>query len=342
MPVYPVQTGNGRQITGEGMFYSSTIDQQLYTEFMEQMKKLNASYIRAQRQKPLWERPTVKEIKADVDRRDIKGAAKCADQYINRKTRQWKRTLAIHSKQKGKNRSNYFSEEKIAIYTVITGTYDLIYEPYCRPDNCDYFVFTDADFDDSASTWQKREIPDSLKGLSDIEKNRYLKMHPQELFDAYKYSIYVDGNIQIVTDLTEYINKLGPVGIGAHLHPVRDCVYEEMQEVVRQGKERKEHIRRHAEYMKETGMPRHYGLLECNVIAREHHNSICRKIMEEWWQEFEAYSKRDQISLPHILFQNGIKVQEAGVLGDNVRTNPSFRIFSHTGSSQLPESLTDE
>ncbi len=316
------------------MFYSSTIDQQFYTESMEQMKRLNVAFIRAQRQKPLWERSTVKELRKDIGQGDIKGAVECADQFVRRRTRQWKRARAVDRRQKGGKRNNYFSEDRIAIYTVIIGAYDQIYEPYCWPDNCDYFVYTDADFDDSSSAWQKREVPDSLNRLSDVEKNRYLKMHPQELFDEYKYSIYVDGNIQIVTDLTEYINKLGPVGIGAHLHPVRDCVYEEMQEVVRQGKEREENIRRHTKYMKETGMPRHYGLLECNVIAREHHNSTCMKIMEEWWQEFEEYSKRDQISLPHVLFQNGIREKEVGVLGNNVWTNPSFRIFKHLENSQ--------
>ncbi len=318
------------------MFYSSTIDQQFYTESMEQMKRLNAEFIRAQRQKPLRERSNVKELRQDVGQGDIKGAVECADQYVRRKTRQWKKARAVDRQQQGGFRNNYFSKDRIAIYTVITGAYDQIYEPYCLPDNCDYFVFTDEDFDDSFSAWQKKEIPDSLKGFSDVEKNRYLKMHPQELFDEYRYSIYVDGNIQIVTDLTEYINKLGTVGIGTHLHPVRDCVYEEMQEVVRQGKEREENIRRHAKYMKETGMPRHYGLLECNVIAREHHNPTCIKFMEEWWQEFEEYSKRDQISLPHVLYKNGIQVQEVGILGDNVRINPSFRIYRHARNTKYP------
>ncbi len=315
------------------MFYSNTIDQQFYTESMEQMKRLNASYIRAQRKRPLRERPTVREFKEDVERGDFKRAVHCADQYVRRKSGQWRRSRKARGRQQGESRSNYFSEEKIAVYTVITGAYDQVLEPYCQPDNCDYFIFTDEDVEDSTSAWQKREIPDSLNGLTDAEKNRYLKMHPQELFDEYKYSIYVDGNIQIVTDITEYINELGPVGIGTHLHPVRDCVFEEMQEVIRQGKEREENIRRHAKYMIETGMPHHYGLLECNVIAREHHNPICIKVMEEWWREFEAYSKRDQISLPHVLYRNKIQVQEIGILGDNVRTNPSFRIFRHTGDS---------
>ncbi len=312
------------------MFYSSTIDQQFYIHSMEQIKKLNAAYIKSQWKKPLRERPTVKELKRDINRKDIHGAVQCVDRYAQRKTRQWRRSCAT---------TNYFCEDKIAIYTVITGAYDHVLEPYCLPDNCDYFVFTDIDFDDSASAWQKREIPDSLQGLSDIEKNRYLKMHPQELFDEYKYSIYVDGNVQVVTDLTEYVNKIGPTGMGTHLHPVRDCVYEEMQEVVRLGKEENGNIERHEAYMKRTGMPRHYGLLECNVIAREHHNRTCIKLMEEWWQEFEMYSKRDQISLPHVLYKNGIKVQEVGILGDNVRTNPSFRIFRHARNDETSESI---
>lgn len=76
-------------------------------------------------------------------------------------------------------------------------------------------------------------------------------------------------------------------------------------------------------------MPKNYGLLQCNIIVREHNNPLCIKIMEEWWQEFQKYSKRDQISLPHVLYMNNVKVEQVGILGNNVYMNPSFRILLH-------------
>ena len=76
-------------------------------------------------------------------------------------------------------------------------------------------------------------------------------------------------------------------------------------------------------------MPKNYGLLQCNLIVREHNNETCIKIMQDWWQEFKNYSKRDQISLPHVLYKNNIKIENVGILGNNIYPNPSFRILTH-------------
>ena len=40
-------------------------------------------------------------------------------------------------------KENYFSSERIAIYTCITGGYDSVIEPLFIPDNCDYYLVTD-------------------------------------------------------------------------------------------------------------------------------------------------------------------------------------------------------
>ncbi len=307
------------------MFHSDTIDESLYTEMMEQIKKTNANQMRH-----LKRQRNVRKFWDYLRNGHFREAAGAISSYIKIKLN--RRNQANTGKKDLPNQTaapNYFSTERIAVYTVITGDYDDVLEPYCTPDNIDYFLFTDRNFDDSASAWKQQGIPSCLDGLSDAAKNRYLKMHPHILFPDYNFSIYVDGNIQIFTDLTEYINILGPEGIGTHLHPDRHCAYEELEAVVAFEKESIDNARRHALYLEETGMPHGYGLLECNVIAREHHNSVCIRIMEQWWQEYMEYAKRDQISLPHVLYMNGIRVDDVGVLGDNVRANPSFRVISH-------------
>ena len=76
-------------------------------------------------------------------------------------------------------------------------------------------------------------------------------------------------------------------------------------------------------------MPHNYGLLQCNVIVREHHNEMCKKIMEEWWEEFLKHPQRDQISLPYVLYKNKIPTNKISILGNNVYNNPSFRVILH-------------
>ena len=226
---------------------------------------------------------------------------------------------------------NYFSEERIAIYTCIIGKYDSIIEPGFIPDNCDYYIITDQPVPVN-SRWKTIDIhkyDTQIVGLNNIEINRFFKMMPHILFPEYKYSIYLDGNIKPVSDLTEFINLIGACGIAAHKHSIREDVYREAEVLKVLKKDTPDRINKHIEHLRNTGMPEQYGLIECNVIAREHHNPLCMKVMQDWWNEFRNYSKRDQISFVHVLFINGITVDEVGTLGNNVFENPALRKVGH-------------
>ena len=166
--------------------------------------------------------------------------------------------------------------------------------------------------------------------MSNIDKNRFVKMFPNLFFKEYKYSIYVDGNVQILTDLTEYINKIdSEIGIGIHKHHLRDCVYDELIAITKMNKKNRVMAKEYKKKLDNNNMPKNYGLLQCNIIAREHSNKVCQKIMKEWWNEFESGIKRDQVSLPYVLYRNNITVDSVGTLGNNVYNNPSFRIINH-------------
>ncbi len=306
------------------MFFSDTVDEAFYADIMEQIKRLNTDYVKENDRGSLSDRPIIRNLRKDFKNGDMRGAVRHLKGYIMKKT-----GLTNDTPPDGGGKADYFSSERIAVYTAITGGYDRLMEPYCRPDNCDYFAFTDSGSDDPHSAWKRISVPAFPDAMSDAERSRYVKMHPHELFPGYEYSVYVDGNVQIMTDMTEYVNKIGPAGIGIHMHPIRDCVFEEAERAVRLKKADPDDVRRHESYLRDDGMPEHYGMLECCVIARRHHDPLCVKIMDDWWDEYEAYSKRDQISLPHVLFRNGISVSDVGTLGPNVRLNPSFRIYWH-------------
>lgn len=61
------------------------------------------------------------------------------------------------------------------------------------------------------------------------------------------------------------------------------------------------------------GMPEHYGLYENNIFLINPNNDCTCELFLQWWKEYEMYSKRDQISLPYILYKNNMKT---GVLFD--------------------------
>lgn len=224
--------------------------------------------------------------------------------------------------------SNYFSTERIAIYIAIYGDYDKIIEPIIKPDNCDFFIFTDKpNHVIKNSVWKVREI--NLDGLGNIHSNRYLKMHAHKLFPEYNYSVYVDGNIQVITDLTEFIHGMNKFGLKLHRHYRRKCVYDEIEICIKQNKDDIEKLLSHKDRLLKNGFPKDYGVLEAPIIVREHHNKSCIQIMESWWEEFQENSSRDQVSLPYVLWKNNITIDEIALLGNDIYSNYAFKKQKH-------------
>ena len=60
--------------------------------------------------------------------------------------------------------SNYFHEERIAVYTCIIGAYDQLINPELKPDNIDYYVITDQR--SSESVWTSLDLSPIKKKLS--------------------------------------------------------------------------------------------------------------------------------------------------------------------------------
>lgn len=227
---------------------------------------------------------------------------------------------------------NYFSDYRIAVYTCIFGAYDRLYEPVLFPNNIDYYVITDNDVP-SDSGWKKidySKYETQLKGLTDVEKNRWFKMHPFDLFASYEYSIYIDGNIRPVSDFTEFINRLEPCGVGMFWHSANNCIYQEAlfnKYLVRKISE--EEIDKQIDYLLQSGMPKNYGMTTCNVIARKHNNPICIKLMNEWWDEFINHCRRDQLSFSFVAWKNNISISSIAVLGTDVWNTDALIVEKH-------------
>lgn len=217
-----------------------------------------------------------------------------------------------------------FSDERIAVYTAVFGGYDRLQEPLFCPDNVDYFVFTDGQIP-AGSRWTR--LPWEGKAdpaLTDAGKNRYLKMFPNLLFPEYAYSVYVDGNILVTADLTALAMRARGFPVALHMHKDRDCVYEEIDACIAKGKDTPEALNAQRAALREMGIPEHWGLLEAPVIARRHHDPLCIRIMESWWDCFCAGSKRDQIALISCLWELGIQPRQLGALGENLLKSSQF------------------
>lgn len=229
--------------------------------------------------------------------------------------------------------TNYFCKERVAIYTCIIGNYDELHEPVFVPDNCDFYVITDIEVP-ADSHWQRITV-DNIEGAQGIggakEINRWCKMNPHKIFKDYQYTIYVDGNYRIITDLTEYINRISEYGISFFAHGARNCVYDEIQVCIDYKKADPVALREYEKFLEEEKMPKDYGLLLGAFIARNHKIEACNIISEKWWETFQKFPLRDQIVLPYVLYKENITPQALATLGGSYKGSYAFERCRHTG-----------
>ena len=221
---------------------------------------------------------------------------------------------------------------KIAIYTCITGNYDKVCDPMLKCDNIDYYLFTDCNV--NSKEWNVKTIDEkSKKKYDNLVLNRYYKFHPFEFIDKekYDYSIYIDGNINVVSDLTTLTLAVNnKTGLALHNHCNRNDLYDEAKACCLFKKGNSKKIKKQIDRYQKEHFPNKFGLFECNVIVCDLNNSNAKKIFDLWWDEFNlSDSNRDQIAFPYVLWKLGYSKNDVGCLGYNVYMNPKFRIENH-------------
>lgn len=233
--------------------------------------------------------------------------------------------------------NNYLANKKTrkassVIYTCVTNGYDDIREIACpgyiNPD-WDYICFTD-DAEDIAAEhigiWEIKPL--AFNQLDNTRNNRWHKMHPHVLFPEYKESIYIDANIDILSQYifkaTHEINK--PFILP--MHPTRTCIYKEFELVLSEFLDDPKKILQARKLISKSRMPNDYGLTENNILYRRHNEPSVISIMSEWWDMIEKYSRRDQLSLAWLLWKNGMHLSDISI--PNARSlTCDFCVFPH-------------
>ncbi len=199
---------------------------------------------------------------------------------------------------------------KGVIYTCITGGYDNLIQHNCVNQNFDYVCFTD-----NAELLNKKQVgiwqirPLIFDKLDPTRNNRWHKTHPHVLFPEYDLSIYMDSNIDILSDKLFCMIE-PPKKLMVPMHYIRDCIYDECQQVIKDQKDSPENVHKMLNFLKKEHMPHHYGLTENCILIRQHNDSKIKKIMDEWWYFIENYTKRDQLSFAYVLWKNGVLVDQ--------------------------------
>ena len=195
-----------------------------------------------------------------------------------------------------------------AVYTCIAGGYDNLLRLKCRDPRWDYVCFTDNPAmlcRPEHNGWKIRPL--KFSSLDNVRNARWHKLHPHELFGEYRYSIWIDGNVQVRSSLLyDTADKFIESGetLFVPQHPQRDCVYEEAKTILEMSKDSPEVVNGQLEFLRSQGMPEHAGLHETNVIFRRHDDASVIAMMEDWFSYVERFSRRDQLSFDFVLWKN--------------------------------------
>ena len=218
---------------------------------------------------------------------------------------------------------NKFDTDRLVVYTAIQGDYDDLKDPLFVDPNITYVCFTD-NKNVKSDVWNIKYTGSVTDSVLSIRKYKIL---PHLYFKDYHTSIWVDGNLLIQKDLRQFIKKYGRSSdFLCFPHELRRCIYDEGAEVIRQHRApRNIVIQQMANYL-QNSYPESNGLLWGGFMVRNHNNPEIIKIMEEWWYQINCFSKRDQISLPYVLFKNHYHYDLCDL---NLFENDWFKICKH-------------
>lgn len=194
-----------------------------------------------------------------------------------------------------------FMGSKIAIYTCITGGYETPTDGFEKKEGFDYYLFSDVPI--STKSWQNCITNFNTDQISSVKKQRYIKTHPHIVLKDYDLVVWIDANTDINDKLYKYIEENRDNVITFKKHPDRDCIYEEIKEVVLRGKEGRELGESIYNLYTFKGFPTHYGLYETNVIVSHPKDERVQNLFERWWEEIYRGSHRDQLSLNYVIWK---------------------------------------
>lgn len=217
------------------------------------------------------------------------------------------------------------------IYTAIVGQYEQIVQPQVIHPDFDYILFTNNDIkEESIGVWQIKGIP--YQNTDNTRVARWVKTHPEQLLGDYTYSIWMDANMQILSEsFYDYVFKhiKSNVLVSSMWHNQRNCIYDEIVAVAYYELENEHVLIDWLRFLLKEKYPQHNGLFETGVLFRSHSSDIIAKMDDLWWSIIDNYSRRDQLSFNYVLWKYNIKCPYFISDSENVRNTSCIKYNPH-------------
>lgn len=230
-----------------------------------------------------------------------------------------------------KNTKKMLCNNKIAVYTCITGDYDNLKEIPTLEEGIDYYCFTN-NKKIKSNTWNVIYIDD--ENLSNVQLARKIKILGHELINDYDILLWMDGAVTFKKNIKDFINTYldkKDVIVG-FIHGERDNIKDEANACYRFDKESKENINKILKFYKDENYPFNNGLIESTVYIKRPKDKIVQETMKLWFSMILNYSTRDQLSFNYCIYKTGLKVKW---INEKVFSNKWFNWENHNLNNSI-------
>ena len=208
----------------------------------------------------------------------------------------------------------------VAVVSSVFGGYD---EPVFMEQSveCSYVMVTDGGCRVPAG-WDHRLVEGDLHPRL---MGKFAKCRPWTVAEADFY-VWVDGSIQPDCDLVEsMLDCLTDADCGFYVHPDRSTISAEAELSVKLAKYRGQDVQGQVADYLSRGHPDDWGLWAAGLfIVRD--TPAVRRMGERWLEEIVKWSYQDQLSLPFVLREQGLRPVP---LHGRFAGNPLFKIRRH-------------
>lgn len=227
---------------------------------------------------------------------------------------------------------------RVAVYTSAIGNYDWILQPRVRPDGVDFLRFSDRK-PWRLGHWAHRDLPPLPAACSERLMTRLPKLCPHEVLPDHDIVVWIDGNIEVIGDLTPLLEQFVSLGTDVAMfpHPKGRTVSEEIDFAIKAEKILPEFFdaadQQRIRY-REEGVSDE-KIVEASIIFYRLPSDALRMAGEKWWGELATYTQRDQISQPFAMNDPNLDIHKWDWHFD--QPNPYFRRVHHR-----PKALLDQ
>jgi hypothetical protein len=223
----------------------------------------------------------------------------------------------------------------IYVFTSILSGWDNLRPPaISNAPGARFICFTDLPVLPKVEPWEYRPLHPAGPAARTA---RVPKILPHLMLpDDARYSIYMDGNLQLKVEPQAVIDSLlAGKDWAAHRHPCRDCIYDEARVLVNERIGTTALVQAEIDLYRREGHPEHAGLWANGFLVRRHTPQVAA-LNEAWWKLYAAGCERDQLSFPVARRAAGLEV---ATINANIYESRYLNFYFHAAWKDQPSNL---